>query len=218
VVLDNAMGLGPDAPEYRLVSVPPPAAAIEPLDAYLGRAFRQRPDLEMLEDDARAAGAEIAEYRSDYWPTIGAGAGYSVRGQDATPANNFDVGMLISWPLFNGFLTDHEIAETRLRQDAIRHGIEDLRQQIVLQVKSAYLDLQASLQRIERANRARSASEAELDLATKRYEAGLGNILELADAQRRFTEDGAEVVRAQTMSSTTEAALARATADARPHS
>jgi outer membrane protein TolC len=115
-------------------------------------------------------------------------------------------------------LTDHEIAETRLRQDAIRHGIEDLRQQIVLQVKSAYLDLQASLQRIERANRARSASEAELDLATKRYEAGLGNILELADAQRRFTEDGAEVVRAQTMSSTTEAALARATADARPHS
>lgn len=216
VTLDNAMGLGSDAPDYQQPSGPLPATTIDPLDTYLGRAFRQRPDLQMLEDEARAAGAEIAEYRSDYWPTVGATAGYSVRGRNATPADNLDAGVLISWPLFNGFLTDHEVAEARLRQDAIRHGIEDLRQQIVLQVKSAYLDRQASLQRIDRARRALAASRAELDLATKRYEGGLGSILELADAQRRFTEDGASVARALATSSTAEAALVRATADPRP--
>ena len=212
--LDNAMGLGQDAPDYRQVTAPSPPRTLEPLDVYVGRAFGQRPDLEVLEDEARATGARITEYRSDYWPTIGATAGYSVRGQTTTPANNLDAGVLISWPLFNGFLTDHEIGEARLQQDALRHDIEDLRQQIVLQVKSAYLDSQASRQRIERANRAQAASQAELDLETKRYEAGLGNILELIDAQRRFTEDGADLVRAQAMSSVAGAALSRATAEA----
>ena len=123
--------------------------------------------------------------------------------------------MLITWPIFNGFLTDHEVAETKLHQEAIGHGIEDLRQRIFLQVKSGFLDWQASLQRIHRAERARAASRAELDLRKKRYEAGLGNIIELTDAQRRFTEDGAEVVRAQAAAATAAAALTRATADAR---
>ena len=84
-------------------------------------------------------------------------------------------------------------------------------------MKSAFLDSQASLQRIERANRARAASQAEFDLETTRYDTGLGDILELIDAQRRLTEDGAEVVRAQAAASTAEAALARATAEPRPN-
>ena len=209
------MGLGADAPDYRQASVLESPGSLQPLGAYLDRAFRQRPDLAMLEDEARAAGAQIAQYRSDYWPTLGATAGYSVRGQDAHHADNLDVGVLISWPLFNGFLTDHQIAETRARQDAVGHDIEELRQTILLQVKSAYLDSQASVQRIERADRARAASQAEFDLETTRYQTGLGDILELIDAQRRVTEDAAEVVRAQAAAATAAAALTRATADAR---
>lgn len=218
VALDNAMGLGADAPDYRQAPPPTPPPPAEDLPAYLARALHQRPDLRMLEDEARAAGAEIAEYRSDRWPTLGATAGYTVRGHDDAAANNFDLGVVMSWPLFNGFLTDHQIGEARARQDAVRHGIEGLRQEIALQVQRAYFERQTSVQRIERADRARAASAAELDLATRRYEGGLGSILELADAQRRFTEDNADVVRAHAAAASAQAALARATADPRPRS
>ena len=71
----------------------------------------------------------------------------------------------MTWPIFNGFLTDHEVTEARLRQDAVRHGIEDLRQQIVLQVKRSFLDWQASLDRIHQAEATVAASRVELDLA-----------------------------------------------------
>jgi len=210
IALDDAMGLGLDAPAYRqpeeLPGAPAPA---EPVDAYLDRAFARRPDLALLEDEARAAGAEIKQYKSDYLPTVGAVAGYDVRGQGADPGNNYHAGLVLTWPIFNGYLTDHEVAEARLRQEAVQHHIEDLRQQIALQVRRSYLDLQAARERVGQAEKTLDASRVELELATKRYEAGLGSIIELTDAQRRFTGDDALYVQAVAGVAIAHAALER---------
>lgn len=211
VTLDNAMGLGADAPDYELAEVLTYREITEPLADYLKIAFAERPDLKMLQDEARAAGAQIEEYRSDYLPTVGAAAGYSARGQGLPASNNFNVGVLITWPIFNGFLTEHEVAEARLHQEAIGHSIDDIRQRIFLQVKSGFLDWQASLERIHRAEQTVAASRVEFELAQKRYETGLGNIIELTDAQRRFTQDEAEYVQAFAAFSVAKAALDRDT-------
>ena len=218
VALDNAMGLGANAPDYHQADTLTYAEITEPLESYLTTAFRQRADLKMLEDEARAAGAQISEFKSDYLPSVGATAGYSARGQALPADNNFDIGVVVTWPIFNGFLTDHEVAEAKLRQDAVRHAIEDLRQRVYLQVKSGFLDWQASLQRIHRAEQTVAASRGELDLAEKRYEAGLGNIIELTDAQRRFTEDEAGYVNALADFSIAKAALERDTGAGLPRS
>jgi outer membrane protein len=208
-LLDNAMGLGERTLEYTQDDTLGYAAIGQPLAHYLAEAFVGRPDLTMLEDEARAAGAEIVQARGQGLPSIGAVAGYDVRGQDATPGNNFRAGVVITWPIFTGFLTQHEAEEARLRQDAIAHGIQELRQEIVLQVKSAFLDWTASLERIHHAERTVAASRVEFDLAQKRYDMGLGSIIELTDAQRRLTEDSAEYVNALAGFSIAKAALAR---------
>jgi outer membrane protein len=207
VTLDNAMGIGGNAPDYEPADPLTYGPIVDPVEAYLKRALSDRPDLKMLEDEARAVGAEVTEYRGEALPSIGAVAGYSVRGQDTTPGNNFYGGVLVTWPIFTGFLTDHEVADAKLRQDAVVHGIEDLRQQIVLQVRSAFLDWQASVERIHQAERTLAASRVELDLAEKRYQTGLGSIIELTDAQRRFTEDKAQQVQALAGFSVARAAL-----------
>jgi len=211
VALDNAMGLGPGAPDYRQPDDLPRGIVTGTLDGYLGRALQQRPDLQLLEDEARAAGAEIREYRSDYWPTVGAVAGVNTRGQDATPGTNFEGGVVVTWPLFDGYRTDHEVAEARLRQESVRHSIDELRQRIALQVQRSFLDWQASVERIRRAEQTVAASQVELELAAKRYETGLGSIIELTDAQRRFSEDGAQEVGAVAGFSIAKAALDRDT-------
>jgi len=216
VALDTAMGLGGQAPEYRQPDRLSWGPISDTMETYLERAFAKRPDLMMLVDDARAAGAEIKQYRSDYLPTFGATAGYNVRGQNATPGNNYYAGLLITWPIFNGFLTDHEVTEAKLHQDAIRHDIEDLRQRIILQVKRSFLDWQASVDRIHQAEKALEASRVELDLAEKRYETGLGSIIELTDAQREFTSAGAEDVQALAGYSIAKAALDRDTGSGVP--
>jgi outer membrane protein TolC len=216
IALDNAMGLGESAPDYSQPDTLVSPGVNEPVETYLRQAFERRPDLQMLEEEARAAGARIQEFRSDYLPSVGAAAGYNLRGQEVAPANNLYAGVVITWPLFNGFLTEHQVAENRLHEEAVRHMIEDLRQRVIYQVKRSYLEWKASLDRIHQAEQTLAASRVELDLAGKRYENGLGSILELTDAQRRFTEDGAAYVKAQADSAIAKAALDRDTGSGLP--
>lgn len=209
--LDDAMGLGESAPDYvqaeGFLDQPPEGTLL----SYVASAMESRPDLQMLVADARAAGAVIRQGESDYLPTLGAVAGYNARGQETTPASNFFAGVVITWPIFNGFRTDHQVSEAKLHQTAIGHAIEDLRQRIGFQVKRSYLAWQAARERIRQAEKALAASRLQLDLAEKRYEKGLGSIIELTDAERQFTQDDADRVRALAEFSIDKAALDRDT-------
>ena len=82
---------------------------------------------------------------------------------------------------------------------------------MILQVKTAFLDWEASLQRIRRAERAVAASRVELELSEKRYETGLTNIVELEDAQRHYTFDEADYANTLYSSSLSKAQVDRAT-------
>jgi outer membrane protein len=211
VGLDNAMGLSDSAPAYEPADILTYHTINDSLPVLLETAFRTRPDLTALQDQAKAMGAEIVQYQSDYYPSANAIAGYSALGTGTPAANNFNAGIVITWPIFNSFLTTDQIAETRLRQHAILGAIEDLRQEIILQVHTAFLNWQASLQRITHAEKTLAASSAELELAEKRYEAGLTSIIELEDAQRSYTEDDAAYADALYGFSITKAAVDRAT-------
>jgi len=211
VALDNALGLSDSAPAYELADVLTYYPVNDSLNALLDTAFRSRPDLMALDDQAKAMGAKIVQYRSDYYPSVNAVAGYSAMGTGTPAANNFNAGIVITWPIFNSFLTTDQIAETKFRQHAILREIEDLRQEVILQVHTAYLNWQASLQRIMRAEKTLAASRAELELAEKRYEAGLTSIIELEDAQRSYTYDDAAYADALYGFSITKAGVDRAT-------
>ncbi len=211
VALDNALGLSDAAPAYELADILTYHPVTESVNSLLDTAFRSRPDLIALDDQAKAMGARIVQYKSDYYPSVNAVAGYSALGT-ATPAvNNFNAGIVITWPIFNSFLTTDQIAETKFRQHSILRAIEDLRQEVILQVHTSFLNWQASLERISRAEKTLAASRAELELAEKRYEAGLTSIVELEDAQRSYTADDAAYADALYGFSVTKAAVDRAT-------
>ncbi len=212
VALDNAMGLGPNATDYKLAGVLTYRALSGEVGTFYAMALERRPDLAEIEAQARAEGAKITEYRSDFFPTVNAVAGYNALGTGTPASNNYDAGILINWPIFNGFETEHQISEAKFHRDALRHQIEALRQRIYLEVKSTFLDWQASLERIQRMEATVAASRARLELATKRYDAGLGNIIELTDAERFYIEDDAGYIDALYGYAVTKAALDLASA------
>jgi outer membrane protein len=210
VALDNALGSGEDAPDYEPAEVLTYSQIHDTPEALLKTAFELRPDLKIVEDQARAMGAQITEYRSDYFPTLSAVGGYTGVGTGLPVVNNFSAGIVLTWPLFNGFLTDHQIAEASLQQRALEHEIEDRRQRIILDVKTAFLNWQSSLERIDRAEKTLAASRVEIKLAEKRYQAGLSDIVELEDAERQYTEDDAEYANSLYGYSIAKAAVDRA--------
>jgi outer membrane protein TolC len=78
-------------------------------------------------------------------------------------------------------------------------------------VNTAFLNWQASVQRIERAQKALLASRAELELSEQRYQSGLTNIVELEDAERHYTSDDAQYAEALYGYSVAKAAVEQVT-------
>ncbi|HUY26447.1 MAG TPA: TolC family protein [Candidatus Binataceae bacterium] len=213
VALDAAMGMADSAPPYNVVGTLTYSPVTESLPSLLARAYQLRPDLKVLVDEARAAGARVDQFKSDYLPTGSAQLGYTAMGTGLPAANNFFAGLVITWPLFNGFRTEDQIAQARAREHAVGYAFADMRQRVVEEVHTSFLNWQASVVVIKKAEETLTASKQELSLATQRYRQGLSSIIELDDAERRFTADSAAYVTALYGYSVAEAEVQRSTGE-----
>jgi outer membrane protein len=96
--------------------------------------------------------------------------------------HNWNAGVLLTVPLFSGFLTVHQAAEAKSNFYILKANEESIRQQILLDVRQAYLNLQAAEASIATAELATHQAKENLDLANGRYAAGVGSPIEVSDA------------------------------------
>lgn len=141
VTLSNAMGV-PDAPEYTIEDNLSFQKYPITLEEATTKAFENRPDLKSAVAKRQAAEANVSLQRTGYYPVLTGSASYTKSGVDIQPTtyndNSWDVGLAITFPLFNGFLTSHQVAEAKSNLYALKANEEALRQQILLDVRQAY--------------------------------------------------------------------------------
>jgi outer membrane protein len=182
VTLNNVMGIT-DAPEYTIednLSFQHYAVNLEDAKA---RAFENRPDLKSIVSKRQAAEANIDYARTGYYPVLSGFASYNWAGETtSTMDHSWNAGVLLTVPLFSGFLTVHQAAEARSNLYILKANEESLRQQIQLDIRQAYLNLQAAEASIATAELASAQAKENLDLANGRYSAGVGSPIEVSDA------------------------------------
>ncbi len=189
ITLNNAMGV-PDPPEYTIednLSFQQYAITLEEATT---RAFENRPDLQSVIAKRQAAEANISFASSGHYPVLSGNASYLSGAQDVPPSalehggldRGWQVGVALTIPLFSGFLTSHQVAEARSNLYVLKANEESLRQQILLDVRQAYLNLQAAEASISTADLASKQAKENLDLANGRYTAGVGSPIEVSDA------------------------------------
>jgi outer membrane protein TolC len=181
ITLNNAMGI-PDAPEYTIednLSFQQYAIALEEATK---RAFENRPEIRSLAAKREAAEESVGLARTGYYPALTGSASYSRSGQDFPLDHGWSAGVVLTVPLFSGFLTSHQVAEAKSNVYTLRANEETLRQQVLLEVRQSYLNLQAAEASIATAELAAQQAKENLDLANGRYAAGVGSPIEVSDA------------------------------------
>ena len=109
-------------------------------------------------------------------------------------ADNWVFGASVNLPIFSGGLTAARVAESRANLRALRADERTLRQQIALEVRRALLDVARFSESIDVSARAAEQAQENLELAQGRYEMGVGNVIELTDAQVQRASAEAERV------------------------
>ena len=191
--LDEVLGLDHQA-AYTLVDEPGTALPAPPVDVdgLIQLALRQRPDLQSL-DLSRQSQEKFSQAQSDQRrPTVsalGAVGGAPVRpGEYFTSSWDGAVGANISIPLFNGFLYSAQAQEAHLRANAAGEQTRQLRDRIVRDVRTAWLQANNAYRRIGVTAQLLQQADQGLLLAKTRYRLGLASIVELSQAQLQQTQ------------------------------
>jgi outer membrane protein len=190
-VLDAVLGMD-QSTTYRLVEeaaapVPPPSD-VAPL---IQTALAQRPDLQALTLDTQSAQKYARAEWDQLLPSV------SAQGTVGTipihPGTYYTdnwwgaVGGNLSVPIFDGFLYISQAREAKYRAQAASENARDLRDSIVRDVRTSWLQANNNWQRMRVTAQLVKQANLALALAQTRYKLGLSSIVELSQAQLQQT-------------------------------
>jgi outer membrane protein len=170
----------------------------QPLDALVAKAIGARPEIATLVKQRDAQQAAVRAAKGAYGPTLSAAAGATEAGTKLDGlVPNWNAGLLLNWPIFQGGVTQGQVrqAEAGLASVHAQQSIEEL--QVRLDVDTARLAVLAAKATIGAAQEAFDNARSQLQLAEQRYATGVGNIIELTDAQVTYNAAAAQVVTAR---------------------
>jgi len=183
VNLNNAMGV-PGAPEYTLQENLSFEKYEITFEEAMSRAYENRPDLKSAVAQSQAAEVGIDSAKTGYYPFLTGNASYNWAGGSVSELDHgYNVGAVISFPIFSGFLTKYQVQQARANLNVLKANEESTRHQVYLDVQQAYLTLRAAEEAIPTAKLGVEQAQENLDIANGRYAAGVGNPVEVTDAE-----------------------------------
>lgn len=160
-------------------------------------------DLKRYRLSALPSIAGVWSYGSNY----GAGNGQIGKLFDFEKYNIYSMfGISINAPIFNGFVRQYQVQNAKLNIEKTKNNLDNLKLSINFQAASARTTLKNSLLQVQSQKRNLELANSVLDLAQKKYKAGVGSNLEVTTAQT-------ELLRAQNNYFTALLDVANAEAD-----
>lgn len=183
VELSNSIGI----PSLNKCILAEPSTAIGAVpDRALAQneALNNRAELKRQTALKNSAAASLKAAKSGYLPLLTGTASAGYADSDFPPGGNvWAIGLNLTIPIFSGFST---VAQTKEAVAALR-GVEaqhnNLKLQIAKDVETAWFSIREATARISSTEKEVIAARENRSLAMGRYQEGIGNIIEVTDAQ-----------------------------------
>lgn len=166
----------------------------------IATATSARSDIQAIRLQQQMSQSQIALAKSGNKPNLFLFSGYNVvNGFD--PLNpdkfvdNYDVGVQLALPLFDGFTTFHKVQQAELQQQQIRLQEQELKELVQLQVRQAIVTLQQAEDKIKTQEENIVLAKQVLQVAERQYQDGLVSSMEVLDAQHTLSQS--ELLRTQ---------------------
>lgn len=190
---------------YELEKMPDP-------DSVFNLAEQHLPQFGEIIVDSKISTTNLAIARGGRMPVLRAQAGYGTGYYDSYKDQNGSligfhdqlgnngyqyVGLSLSIPLFNGWQVNRSINNARWNVEKTNAGNEIKIRNFRFEIENACLALKSAADEYRSSIVQKKASDINLQLAEKKWEQGIGNLLELTDARNRKASAEAEMLRTQ---------------------
>lgn len=195
---------------YEFVTPPAADAAVpevtESMEQLVIAALANRSDLAAGEARLRSSEQAVKVASASRWPTVSLSASYSTGASSTSDfglIDQFDqrrggsLGLNFSIPIFDRFTTSANTQRAHLQLDNQQITLENLRQNVILQVRQAYLDLESNREQLVAAEAQLRAADLALEAAEQRYNVGAGTLTEVTQARAQQASAQAGMINAR---------------------
>jgi outer membrane protein TolC len=143
------------------------------LDELTNNAFKQRPELMVLNGQIDALKQQAESVNASRLPQVNVNGGYQYQ-QNRYQAHEglWMAGINMDWKLFDGS-SGHKTDALMSQALALREQHDDLVSQMALQVRQAWLAIEETKKRLETAKKTIAQADENLKVSTDRYQQGL---------------------------------------------
>lgn len=184
LALARAIGLPLDQQFEATTRVPYQELTPSSLDEAIQSAYRERADFQSQINRVRSAELARKAASAERYPSLGAEADYGLSGVNPGSSHGtVDAAATLRIPLFQGGRVHGDVLRAEASLTEERQRLEDSRAKIDLEVRDAYLDLEAAAQEVSVEESAVTLATETLKQSRDRFSSGVTDNVEVVQAQ-----------------------------------
>lgn len=185
VQLSNAMGM-PEYSDYDVVDTLTKKAYEVSVEDAVNTAFETSPELLAAKKKADASGILVRASKRAFAPNVSAFGGYTRGGKKIDTDYGYQFGAQINYTTVNLMLLKKQVDEAKATHNKDVADYESTKQNIYFEVKQAHINMTNAQESITVAKLSMDQAKEQYDQASGRYKVGLGDAIELKDAETTY--------------------------------
>lgn len=171
---------------FTLNYIPAEEAEIPALAIFQDQALASRAELKSLDVQKHIAADRIRFMEGAYWPSVSVFGAYERSDQEPSGSSlnreSIYGGVALNFPFFDGGLKKADVSEARSRERQAALQIEDMKKEIDIEVRSAYLDVVTQKGILRFLNDQLLFARDNYNAVERQFDFGLSNSLDVMDA------------------------------------
>jgi outer membrane protein len=152
-------------------------------------AYDQRPEIKGSRARIESAKANIDQAKSGLYPNLSLDASYGWQQGEFSPSDKkWSVGLTVGIPIFEQLTAKSKVNQAAANLAGLKATETQTIRNIELDVQQSWLSLKEAMERLDVTKKTLEQAEEDMRVSEGRYKEGLGNILEVIDAQTALTQ------------------------------
>ncbi len=161
-------------------------------------AYKNRALVKKQQAQINASTAQITEVKSEYFPSLYLTADYTRQQVDTfksiTPENSWQAAVNLDWNIYQGGSTSAREQEMKINANISNFELTNLQLSIKQETTAAYINVNLGRDSVELSQSLLEISAEKFDQASKRYEYGLSDFIELQQARQGYIDAKASLI------------------------
>ena len=167
------------------------------LDKLIANGLKHNPQLKQASFTVKSSKASVNQANTGYYPSLNSNFSYTGENSSFPLNRNYAVGITVSIPIFNGFLTENRVGAAKAQLNSSVENKQLIKNNLVYSVSQDYYNLINQYLTAKALRQSLKSSGLAYELALKSYKVGVGSMVQLVTANAQYITSKTNYINAE---------------------